>query len=132
MNQDGRSGYETFEKDGNRVYIIAQFFPRMAVYNEVEGWQNYQFWGDGEFALPFGNYDVKITVPDDHIVAATGVLQNASSVLSSKQRKLLSKAKSSNVPVVIFSQKEAEENEKIKSSKKWVICQKFRDYIKHF
>ncbi|MDG2485580.1 MAG: M1 family peptidase, partial [Flavobacteriaceae bacterium] len=63
VNQDGRSGYESFDKDGNRVYIIAQFFPRMAVYNEVEGWQNYQFWGDGEFALPFGNYDVKITVP---------------------------------------------------------------------
>ena len=76
VNQDGRSGYESFKSDGNRSYIIAQFFPRMAVYNEIEGWQNYQFWGDGEFALPFGNYDVKITVPSDHILDATGKLQN--------------------------------------------------------
>ena len=83
VNQDGRSGYESFDKDGNRVYIIAQFFPRMAVYNEVEGWQNYQFWGDGEFALPFGNYDVKITVPSDHILDATGE--------ASKQKKCIFK-----------------------------------------
>ena len=67
VKQDGRSGYETFPNDENRAYIIAQFFPRMCVYNEVEGWQNYQFWGDGEFALPFGDYEVNITVPSDHI-----------------------------------------------------------------
>ena len=113
----GRSGYEYFPDEDNYIYTIAQFFPRMCVYNDVEGWQNKQFLGRGEFTLPFGDYDVKITVPDDHIVAATGVLQNASSVLSSKHRKLLSKAKSSDVPVVIVSQKEAEENEKTKSSK---------------
>ena len=58
-----RSGYEYFEKDDNRAYVIAQFFPRLAVYNDVEGWQNYQFWGNGEFALNFGNYEVNITVP---------------------------------------------------------------------
>jgi len=113
----GRSGYEYFKEDDNYIYTIAQFFPRMCVYNDVEGWQNKQFLGRGEFTLPFGDYDVKITVPTDHIVAATGVLQNASSVLSSKERKLLSKAKSSDVPVVIYSQKEAELNEKIKSTK---------------
>ena len=113
----GRSGYEYFPDEDNYIYTIAQFFPRMCVYNDVEGWQNKQFLGRGEFTLPFGDYDVKITVPTDHIVAATGVLQNASSVLSSKQRKLLSKAKSSDVPVVIQSQKEAELNEKIKSTK---------------
>ena len=113
----GRSGYEYFPGEDNYIYTIAQFFPRMCVYNDVEGWQNKQFLGRGEFTLPFGDYDVKITVPSDHIVAATGVLQNASSVLSSKQRKLLSKAKSSDVPVVIHSQKEAELNEKIKSTK---------------
>ena len=113
----GRSGYEYFPNEDNYIYTIAQFFPRMCVYNDVEGWQNKQFLGRGEFTLPFGDYDVKITVPADHIVAATGVLQNASSVLSSKQRKLLNKAKSSDVPVVIHSQKEAEENEKTKSKK---------------
>ncbi|RTL14077.1 MAG: M1 family peptidase, partial [Flavobacteriaceae bacterium] len=58
---NGRSGYEQFP-DGNRLYVMAQFFPRMAVYNDVEGWQNMQFWGRGEFALVFGDYDVNITV----------------------------------------------------------------------
>ena len=67
MVEGGRSGYEHF-KDGNNLYVLAQFFPRMAVYNDVEGWQNMQFWGSGEFALPFGNYEVNITVPADHIL----------------------------------------------------------------
>ena len=70
----GRSGYEHFDKDGNNLYVIAQFYPRMAVYNDVEGWQNMQFWGSGEFALPFGNFEVNITVPADHILEATGTL----------------------------------------------------------
>ena len=67
------------------VYTIAQFFPRMAVYKEVEGWQNIQFLGRGEFTLPFGDYKVNITVPADHIVSATGELKNASSVLTKAQ-----------------------------------------------
>ena len=75
MFPQNRSGYEYFSEDDNRAYVIAQFFPRLAVYNDVEGWQNYQFWGNGEFALNFGDYDVKITVPDDHIMT-TGELQN--------------------------------------------------------
>ena len=78
----GRSGYELFPEDGNYVYTIAQWFPRMAVYDDVNGWQNKQFLGNGEFALPFGDYQVEITVPADHIVAATGTLDNAAEVLS--------------------------------------------------
>ena len=74
MKIGGRSGYEYFEDEDNSIYTIAQFFPRMCVYDEVEGWQNYQFWGDGEFALPFGNYEVNITVPADHVMEATGEL----------------------------------------------------------
>ena len=77
MKIGGRSGYEYFEDEGNSIYTIAQFFPRMAVYNEVEGWQNKQFLGRGEFTLPFGDYKVNITVPADHIVSATGELKNA-------------------------------------------------------
>ena len=84
---------EQFEKDQNSIYTIAQFFPRMAVYNEVEGWQNKQFLGRGEFSLPFGNYKVSITVPADHIVAATGELKNPSSVLSKQQIRRWEKAK---------------------------------------
>ena len=108
VNQDGRSGYETFPSDGNRSYIIAQFFPRMAVYNEVEGWQNYQFWGNGEFALEFGDYQVNITVPSDHILEATGSLQNAKEVLSKKEYdRFQNSTKSFNEPVIIVNQEEA-------------------------
>ncbi|REH00385.1 M1 family metallopeptidase [Flavobacterium aquicola] len=116
---NGRSGYELFEKDGNRLYVIAQFYPRMAVYNDVEGWQNMQFWGGGEFALPFGNFDVNITVPADHVVDATGELLNRSEVFTAEQVKRYELAqKSFDKPVVIVTQAEAEITEKGFSDKK--------------
>jgi len=119
MKIGGRSGYEYFEDEDNYLYTIAQWFPRMCVYNDVEGWQNKQFLGRGEFTLPFGDYDVKITVPEDHIVSATGVLQNESSVLTSEQRSRLKEAASNfDKPTLIVTQKEAEENEKEKTSGK--------------
>lgn len=108
-----RSGYEFFQKDGNRAYVIAQFFPRMAVYNDVEGWQNHQFWGSGEFALPFGDYEVNITVPADHILDGTGVLQNRKDVYSKQMMQRYEQAKKSyDKPVVIVTQAEVEELEK--------------------
>lgn len=117
--EGGRSGYEHFEKDGNNLYVIAQFFPRMAVYNDVEGWQNMQFWGSGEFALAFGNYEVNVTVPADHIMNATGVLQNREEVFTPAQLKRLALAeKSYDNPVVIVTQEEAEKAEKSFSTKK--------------
>ena len=116
---NGRSGYEFFEKDGNRLYVIAQFYPRMAVYNDVEGWQNMQFWGSGEFALPFGNFDVNITVPADHVIDATGELMNRSEVFTAEQVKRYELAqKSFDKPVVIVTQAEAEAAEKGFSDKK--------------
>ena len=118
----GRSGYEYFEKDGNYLYTIAQFFPRMCVYNDTEGWQNKQFLGSGEFTLPFGDYDVKITVPSDHVVAATGELVNANEILTPEQLERLEKArKSEKEPVFIVNEKEAIKNEKsvVKSMKVW-------------
>lgn len=115
----GRSGYEYFPEDDNYLYTIAQFFPRMCVYNDVEGWQNKQFLGRGEFTLPFGDYKVSITVPDDHIVASTGTLQNASSVLNAAQKDRFKKANSSyEEPVIIATQEEAEKREKTKSKTK--------------
>ena len=132
MKIGGRSGYEYFEKEGNAIYTIAQFFPRMAVYNEVEGWQNKQFLGRGEFTLPFGDYKVSITVPSDHIVAATGELQNPTAVLSKNQIKRWEKAKKNFVePVIIVSENEAIENEKEKSvsSKTWIFeAENVRDF----
>ena len=112
FNDGGRSGYEPFP-DGNKCYTIAQFFPRLCVYNNVEGWQNMQFWGRSEFALEFGDYDVKITVPSDHIMEATGELQNEKEVLTAKQRKRWEEArKTYDNPVFIVTQEEAIENEK--------------------
>ena len=127
-----RSGYEYFEKDGNRAYVIAQFFPRMAVYSDVEGWQNHQFWGSGEFALTFGDYDVNITVPADHVLDATGTLQNRKEVFSKEMMKRYEKAKKSyDKPVLIVTQEEAEEAEKGFSEKKktWKFrAENVRDY----
>ena len=114
----GRSGYEQFE-DGNRLYILAQFYPRMAVYNDVEGWQNQQFWGAGEFALPFGNFDVNITVPADHILEATGDLLNRSEVFTPAQLARYAQAeKSFDKPVIVVTQAEAEAAEKGFSTQK--------------
>jgi hypothetical protein len=118
----GRSGYEYFEEDNNYLYTIAQFFPRMCVYNDTEGWQNKQFLGTGEFTLPFGDYDVSISVPTDHIVAATGELVNTKEILSSEQLDRLEKARNSDKePVFIVTEKEAIKNEKgvKKGLKKW-------------
>ena len=118
----GRSGFEYFPQDSNYLYTLAQFFPRMAVYNDVEGWQNKQFLGSGEFTLPFGDYDVSITVPADHIVGATGELQNAGAVLTSEQRSRWSKAlKSNDAPILLVTQDEAIEAEgkRAKGTKTW-------------
>ena len=122
VNDRARSGYEFFPKDNNRAYVIAQFFPRLCVYNDVEGWQNYQFWGNGEFALEFGDYDVNITVPSDHILDATGVLQNPKDVLSKIEYNRYKKAQNSfEKPVIIVSEDEVIEKEKTfsKTKKTW-------------
>ena len=116
---DGRGGYEFFPEDGNYVYTFAQWFPRMCVYDDYEGWQNKQFLGQGEFALTFGNYSVKITVPSDHIVGATGTIQNPKSVLTKEQLERYEKAKKTfDAPVFIVTEKEAREKEKTRSDKK--------------
>ena len=128
---NGRSGYEQF-KDGNRLYVMAQFFPRMAVYNDVEGWQNKQFWGRGEFALVFGDYEVNITVPADHVMEATGVLQNRSEVFTPAQVKRWELAeKTFDKPVVIVTQEEAVAKESSFSDQKktWKFkAQNVRDF----
>jgi hypothetical protein len=114
-----RSGYEFFEEDGNKAYVIAQFFPRLCVYNDVEGWQNYQFWGNGEFALEFGDYDVNITVPSDHIMEATGSLQNPKEVLTKKEyNRFLASETSFDSPLLIVTEEEAKAKEGSFSKKK--------------
>lgn len=113
----GRSGLEYFPEDDNYLYTIAQFFPRMAVYDDVEGWQNKQFLGRGEFALTFGDYEVDITVPSDFIVGASGTLQNAGDVLTAQQMERFETAKNTfDKPVMIVTEKEAKKAEKSKAS----------------
>ncbi|HEY8513690.1 MAG TPA: M1 family metallopeptidase [Cyclobacteriaceae bacterium] len=114
-----RSGLEYFEEDKNYVYTIAQFFPRMCVFDDYEGWQNKQFLGRGEFALPFGSYKVKITVPADHIVAATGTLKNPEQVLTPEQQERLRKARTTfDKPVFIVTEAEARAKESSRSTQK--------------
>jgi len=126
----GRGGYECFE-DGNCLYTITQWFPRMAVYDDVNGWQHKQFLGRGEFALPFGDYKVKITVPSDHIIASTGVLQNPKDVLSKTELDRYEKSKTADSPVIIVTQAEVEEKEATKATgkKTWVYhAENVRDF----
>lgn len=127
----GRAGYEYFEKDGNYLYEIAQWFPRLAAFTDVNGWQHKQYLGQGEFTLEFGDYIVRITAPADHIVASTGVLQNANEVLTEKQRNRLEEAKKSPKPIFIVTPEEAKENEKekAKETKTWVYhAENVRDF----
>lgn len=121
IDMGGRSGYEYFAVDDNYLYTIAQFFPRMCVYDAVEGWQNKQFLWRGEFTLTFGDYDVKLTVPADHMVGATGVLQNPSAVLTNAERRRLNQAKTAAQPIMIRTAEEALDNEKsrAKSTRTW-------------
>ena len=128
----GRSGYEHFSKDGNNNYVIAQFYPRLCVYDNVEGWQNDQFWGRSEFALEFGDFTVQITTPEDHMLGATGVLLNETEVFTKKELKRLKVAKKTfDNPVLIRTQEEAEEIEKKKATKTktWKFyAENVRDY----
>ncbi len=129
---DSRSGLEYFPEDGNYSYIIAQWFPRMCVYDDVVGWQHKQFLGQGEFTLAFGDYEVNLTVPADHIVAATGMIQNPKEVLTTAQLDRFEKAKVSfDKPVIIATQAEAIQREKtkVKEKKTWKFkAENVRDF----
>lgn len=112
LKTGGRSGWEYFPDEKNYLYCMAQHYPRMCVYNDVTGWQNKQFLGAGEFTLTFGNYDVRITAPADHIVGATGVLQNPAQCLTAAQTERFNRAKqTTDAPVLIVTEAEARANE---------------------
>lgn len=126
----GRGGYEYFEEDDNYIFGMAQWFPRLASYTDYTGWQNKQFLGRGEFTLEFGDYEVNLTVPSDHIVSATGELQNPRDVLTAKQRRRLADANTEK-PIYIVTPEEAEENEKSKAKgeKTWKFkAENVRDF----
>ncbi|AZI19715.1 M1 family metallopeptidase [Chryseobacterium taklimakanense] len=118
ITMGGRGGYENFPEDGNDLYTMTQWFPRMCVYSDFKGWQHNQFTGRGEFALPFGNYKVSMNVPADHIVAATGTGKNFKDVLTSAQYERWEKAQNSNDIIEIVTLDEAKKAEKSKSKER--------------
>lgn len=131
IERGGRGGYENFPEDGNDLYTITQWFPRMCVYSDFQGWQNHQFTGRGEFALVFGNYKVNINVPADHIVGATGECKNYDQVLSSAQLSRYRQAEKANEPIEIVTLDEAQKAEKNKSKerKTWTFeAKNVRDF----
>jgi Peptidase family M1 domain len=131
LTRYGRGGFEYFAEDDNNLYSIAQWFPRMAVYSDFQGWQNMQFSGGSEFALAFGNYKVNITVPEDHIVAATGECKNLPAVLTPAQLARWNQSQTATSPLEIVTLQEALDNakEKSKGKKTWVYeAQNVRDF----
>ena len=127
----GRGGYEYFPEDGNYLFTMAQWYPRLCVYSDFQGWQNHQFTNRGEFALTFGNYKVAITVPSDHVVLSTGEGQNYPAVLSAAQLARWNKAQTSTEPIEIVTLEEAKNAEKNKATtqKTWVFnAENVRDF----
>jgi hypothetical protein len=123
MRSGGRGGYEHFPEDGNDLFTITQWFPRLCVYSDNRGWQTHQFTGRGEFALTFGNYKVKMTVPADHVVMATGEGQNYKEVLSPIEYKRWQQAQNATDVVEIVTLEEAVAKEKTRSKEKktWIF-----------
>ncbi|MFD0792327.1 M1 family metallopeptidase [Mucilaginibacter litoreus] len=123
MTVGGRGGYEFFPEDGNYLFTMTQWYPRLCVYSDFQGWQNHQFTGRGEFALTFGNFHVQMTVPADHVVGATGECINYSAVLSPAKLARYTKAKTSATPVEIVTLAEAKAAEKAPATAKktWVF-----------
>jgi len=131
MKYGGRGGYEYFPEDGNDIFTMTQWFPRLCVYSDFQGWQNHQFAGTGEFALIFGNYQVSMTVPGDHVVMATGQGQNYQQVLSPEQYKRWQSAQSANDVTEIVTLAEAKNKEPQKSTQKktWIFkAENVRDF----
>ncbi|MEL7495994.1 MAG: M1 family metallopeptidase [Planctomycetota bacterium] len=127
----GRSGCEYFEADGNYIYEVAQWFPRLCAYTDANGWQHKQFLGRGEFTLEMGDYVVQITAPNDHIVASTGVLLNPDQVLTEVQRERMEEAKTADKPVFIVTPEEAKKNESNtpNGTKTWIFkADQVRDF----
>lgn len=122
MSYGGRGGYEFFPEDGNYLFTMAQWYPRLCVYSDYHGWQNHQF-ANKEFALTFGNFKVQFTVPADHVVGATGECQNYQQNLSAVQAARWQKAQTAKEPVDIVTLEEAKKAESSKSTAKktWIF-----------
>ena len=132
MTIGGRGGYEYFEEEDNYIFTITQWYPRMCVYSDFEGWQNKQFTGRGEFALTFGDFEVEMTLPDDYVVGSTGECQNYAEVLTNEEMKRWEAAKDVKEPLKIVTLEEAKanaDNKKSKKNKTWIYkAENVRDF----
>ena len=131
MQRGGRGGFEYFPEDGNYEFTMTQWYPRLCVYSDFQGWQNHQFTGRGEFALTFGNFKVQMTVPADHVIGATGQCQNYQQVLNASQFARWQKAQTGKDVTEVVTLDEAKAAEKQKSDKKetWVFkAENVRDF----
>ena len=127
----GRGGYEYFEESDTYQFAISQWYPRVAAYTDYDGWVNKQFVGTGEFTLEFGDFEVHLSVPADHIVASTGVLQNPDVVLSDEQQDRLEQAQNSDTPVFIVTPEEAMANQQegTDETATWIfVAENVRDF----
>ena len=128
----GRGGYELFEADGNRVFTISQWYPRMCVYSDYQGWNNKQFTGRGEFALVFGNFSVNMQVPADHVIASTGTCQNLAEVLTPAQFSRWKKAQRSDTPVEVVTLEEAKAREQKPEQERYVTWKFQAENVRDF
>lgn len=131
MSMGGRGGYEYFPEDGNHLFTIAQWYPRLCVYSDFQGWQNHQFTGRGEFALTFGNFRVQMTVPADHVVGSTGECLNYAAVLTPSQLARWNRAQTTKEPVEIVTLAEAKaaETKRSNGTKTWIyLANNVRDF----
>ena len=128
----GRGGYELFEADGNSVFIISQWYPRMCVYSDYQGWNNKQFTGRAEFALTFGNFEVSMQVPADYVIASTGTCQNIQDVLTPVQLSRWKKAQASDTPVEVVTLDEAKAREKNPEQQRSVTWKFKADNVRDF
>jgi hypothetical protein len=120
----GRGGYEHFAEDGNDLYTMTQWYPRLCVYSDNQGWQNHQFVGTGEFTLVFGNFKVAMTVPADHVVLSTGQGQNYAQVLSPAEMARWQKAQTATdnvTEIVTLAEATAKEKTKSTTKKTWIF-----------
>jgi hypothetical protein len=131
MRSGGRGGYEFFPEDGNHLFTITQWYPRLCVYSDFQGWQNHQFTGRGEFALTFGNYKVEMTVPADHVVLSTGQCQNYAAVLPAAALARWNSAQNAKdvVEIVTLAEAKAKEKTKAAGKKSWLF---YADNVRDF
>ena len=119
----GRGGFEHFAEDNNDLFTMTQWYPRLCVYSDFQGWQNHQFVGSGEFALTFGNFKVAMTVPADHVVMGTGQCQNYQQVLTPAQFARWQKAQTASdvTEIVTLDEAKAREMQKVKEKRTWIF-----------